>query len=117
VKKVEAYDSIQMRNTEEPLATDRCRIHLASKPSGTSLLFYLAVCWPDEFDIRRYSAFVSNHMPLPSSHRAPIELLTGWLMGPLFLRRSHTFGCPVFVLDPRLQDGRKIPKLEHFLGL
>ena len=26
------------------------------------------------------------------------------------LRRLHVFGCPVFVLDPKLQDGNCIPK-------
>jgi hypothetical protein len=26
------------------------------------------------------------------------------------LQRSHVFGCPVFVLDPKLQDAKKLPK-------
>ena len=26
------------------------------------------------------------------------------------LTRAHTFGCPVYVLDPRLQDSKKVPK-------
>jgi hypothetical protein len=26
------------------------------------------------------------------------------------LLRDHVFGCPVFLLDPRLQDGKKLPK-------
>ena len=26
------------------------------------------------------------------------------------LARAHIFGCPVYVLDPALQDGKKIPK-------
>ena len=25
-------------------------------------------------------------------------------------RRAHVFGCPVYVLEPKLQDGKKIPK-------
>ena len=28
------------------------------------------------------------------------------------LRRARVFGCPTYVLDPRLQDGKKIPKWE-----
>lgn len=28
------------------------------------------------------------------------------------LRRTHVWGCPVYVLEPRLQDGQKIPKWE-----
>ena len=35
---------------------------------------------------------------------------------PLYLykdfRRAHVFGCPVSVLEPKLQDGKKIPKWE-----
>jgi hypothetical protein len=26
------------------------------------------------------------------------------------LQRSHVWGCPVYVLDPKLQDGKEIPK-------
>ena len=28
----------------------------------------------------------------------------------LYLPRQHVWGCPIYVLDPRLQDGKKIPK-------
>ena len=28
------------------------------------------------------------------------------------LRRAHGWGCPVYVLEPALQDGKKVPKLE-----
>ena len=28
------------------------------------------------------------------------------------LRRARVFGCPTYVLDPKLQDGKKIPKWE-----
>ena len=40
----------------------------------------------------------------------------------LYLLRQHVWGCPVYVLDPRLQDGKKIPKWDprvrrgQFLG-
>ena len=26
------------------------------------------------------------------------------------LREAHTWGCPAYVLDPKLQDGNKLPK-------
>lgn len=44
---------------------------------------------------------------------------TGWSLEELWsctkspksgLPRAHVFGCPVYVLDPKLQDGSKIPK-------
>jgi hypothetical protein len=28
------------------------------------------------------------------------------------LNCAHDFGCPVYILDPQLQDGHKIPKWE-----
>jgi hypothetical protein len=40
----------------------------------------------------------------------------------LYLQHQHVWGCPVYVLDPRLQDGKKIPKWDprvrrgQFLG-
>ena len=32
--------------------------------------------------------------------------------GSFQLRRARVFGCPTYVLEPRLQDGKKIPKWE-----
>jgi hypothetical protein len=29
------------------------------------------------------------------------------------IRDAHVFGCPAFVLDSRLQDGKKIPKWDN----
>jgi hypothetical protein len=42
---------------------------------------------------------------------APIELFTG-VKFPNYrhLQRAHVWGSPVYVLDPKLQDGKKLPK-------
>jgi hypothetical protein len=51
-----------------------------------------------------------------------LELLTKTKADHRDLLRSHVWGCPVFVLDPKLQDGKKIPKwnrrsrLGQFMG-
>eukprot|EP00804_Cyclotella_cryptica_P021898 CCRYP_000848-RA/>CCRYP_000848-RA protein AED:0.35 eAED:0.26 QI:0/0/0/1/1/1/3/0/651 len=42
----------------------------------------------------------------------PEELFSGIKCSRSNLPRAHVFGCPVYVLDPRLQDGKKIPKWE-----
>eukprot|EP00804_Cyclotella_cryptica_P023036 CCRYP_000302-RA/>CCRYP_000302-RA protein AED:0.27 eAED:0.10 QI:0/0/0/1/0/0/2/0/149 len=39
----------------------------------------------------------------------PLELLTKTKADRRDLLRSHVWGCPVFVLDPKLQYGKKIP--------
>eukprot|EP00804_Cyclotella_cryptica_P001119 CCRYP_008393-RA/>CCRYP_008393-RA protein AED:0.39 eAED:0.39 QI:0/0/0/1/0/0/2/0/218 len=57
-----------------------------------------------------------------TSGLTPLELLTKTKADHRDLLRSHVWGCPVFVLDPKLQDGKKIPKwnrrsrLGQFLG-
>ena len=53
---------------------------------------------------------------------SPAEVFCGTKIGCRPLRRLKVFGCPTYVLDPRLQDGKKIPKWEprsrkgQFLG-
>jgi hypothetical protein len=58
----------------------------------------------------------------PKNNLAPIEIFTRQMTNCEFIRRAKVFGCPVYVLEPRLQDGKKIPKWEprarraQFLG-
>ena len=40
----------------------------------------------------------------------PEEIFCGTKIGTDILCRSHVWGCPTYVLDPKLQDGKKIPK-------
>jgi len=52
----------------------------------------------------------------------PLEVFTKTKSDHCDLQRAHVWGCPVFVLDPCLQDGKKIPKsnrcarLAQFVG-
>lgn len=51
-----------------------------------------------------------------------MELLTKTKADHRDLLHSYVLGCPVFVLDPKLQDGKKIPRwnqqsrLDQFMG-
>jgi hypothetical protein len=53
---------------------------------------------------------------------APIEIFCGCRIDHEQLRNSHVWGCPAYVLDPKIQDGKKIPRWEpksrrgQFLG-
>jgi hypothetical protein len=50
-------------------------------------------------------------MPYREYHVAPIEVFTSMIFENYkHLERCHVWGSPVFVLDPALQDGKKIPK-------
>ena len=43
-------------------------------------------------------------------HTATVELLTKQLSDHSDLKRDHVWGAPTYVLEPKLQDGKKIPK-------
>ena len=56
-----------------------------------------------------YATYVFNHLP---SHNglAPVDLFTGSQLPRHRLLDIHTWGCPVYVLDPTLQSGKKLPR-------
>ena len=67
-----------------------------------------SVClWPMAID---YAIWVFNRLP---------RIDTGVCLDELWFQsrhshedfwRAHVFGCPVYVLEPKLQNGKKIPK-------
>ena len=69
-----------------------------------------------------HAAWIYKRIPQLRSGVTPLELLTGICSDFSDLRRAHVWGCPVFVLDAKLQDGKKLPKwnrraqMGHFLG-
>jgi hypothetical protein len=64
--------------------------------------------WPYAID---YAVYIHNHLPIRDNRLSPNELFTGTVFNNYnHLTRAHVFGCPVYVLDPRLQDAKKIPK-------
>jgi transposase InsO family protein len=58
----------------------------------------------------QYAVWVHNRLPPNGAGWAPEELWSRTKQRESHLSRAHTFGCPVYVLDPKLQDGGKIPK-------
>jgi hypothetical protein len=64
--------------------------------------------WPYAVD---YAVYMHNHLPIRDMRLSPVEKFTGTMFSNYnHLTRAHTFGCPVYVLDPRLQDSKTIPK-------
>ncbi len=63
--------------------------------------------WPQAVD---YAVWIFNRLPSVQHGLSPNELWSRSRNTNHDLRRAHPFGCPVFVLDPALQDGNKIPK-------
>jgi hypothetical protein len=82
-----------------------------------SMMMHQLIHWPDEFDpslwgfALQHAVHIWNHTPNTSTGLSPWEKFTG-VKDPTYstIRRARVWGCPVYVLDPTLQDGKKLPK-------
>ena len=57
-----------------------------------------------------YAVWVFNCLPQIDTGLCPNEIWSQIRFAHEDFRRAHVFGCPVYVLEPKLQDGKKIPK-------
>jgi hypothetical protein len=94
---------------------ERC-IGTISRMARANLL-HLMIHWPEWCNpdlwalSMDYAVWVYNRTPRESlGGLSPEEFWSGCRSDNVDLRRSHVFGCPVYVLDPKLQDGKSIPK-------
>ena len=85
------------------------------------MMLHQAIYWPEYYDIKLwsfawdYAVYLWNHLPDRNSDLAPIEIWTGAKLDPKHLRNAHTWGCPCYVLEPKAQDGKLLPKLQPCL--
>ena len=63
--------------------------------------------WP--FAVK-HAAWLYNRIPNRVTGITPIEMVSQTKTDHRDLLRTHVWGSPTFVLDPKLQDGKKIPK-------
>jgi hypothetical protein len=81
-------------------------------------MLHATLHWPDRSFIdlwplaMNYAVWVYNKLPQHGAGLSPEELFSGIKCSRSNLPRAHVFGCPVYILDPRLQDGKKIPEWE-----
>ena len=82
-----------------------------------TMLLHATIHWPEQNHLTlwpyafEHAVFLWNNLPSRTSGLAPIELFTGVSLTSFnHLQRSHVWGCPAYVLDPKLQDGKKLPK-------
>jgi hypothetical protein len=79
-----------------------------------TMLIHTMLSWPDIITENlwpyafRLAVNLHNNTP-SSSGLTPTEIFTGQ-KGRNRLSYFHTFGCPIFVLDPTLQQGNRIPR-------
>ena len=56
-----------------------------------------------------YATYLYNH--LPNAHGlCPADIFTGSTVSRHRLKDIHVWGCPVYILDPQLQAGQKLPR-------
>ncbi len=88
-------------------------LHWDEQGSDAVALWPFAVC---------HAVWLYNRLPNGVTGLSPMEILTGTCSDHRDLLHTHVWRCPVYVLDPKLQDGKKIPKWNcwawqgHFLG-
>lgn len=82
-----------------------------------AMLLHAVIHWPDQADLGlwpfalEYVVYLWNNMPNKESLLAPVELFASSKFDSYdHLHQTHVWGCPVYVLDPKLQDGKKLPK-------
>ena len=72
--------------------------------------------WPERQDSSLWPLAVShavhvwNMLPNPSNGLSPEDVFSGSLVPMDRLSRLHVWGCPAYVLDPTVAEGRKLPK-------
>jgi Reverse transcriptase (RNA-dependent DNA polymerase) len=81
-----------------------------------TMMIHAAIRWPETTDTCLwpmavdYAVFIHNHLPNKHSGLSPIDLFTRTRWPTHKMNDLHVWGCPTYVLDPRVQDGKKLPK-------
>jgi hypothetical protein len=84
-----------------------------------TLMIHAALHWPGVHDTClwpmavAHATCIHNHMPQRETGLSPYELplRTNWERKEL--QDLYVWGCPTYVLDWRVQDGKKIPRGRH----
>ena len=79
-------------------------------------MLHVAYHWTQHASIKlwpmaiNYAVWEFNHLPRDDTGLCPDEMWSQCRTTHDDLRRAHVWGCPVYVLEPELEDGKKIPK-------
>jgi hypothetical protein len=86
--------------------------------NARTMMLHVALRWPGYAEQELWPMAMShavhlwNHTPKMGTGLAPIEVFTGSKSDHSYLLNAHPWGCPVYVLEPKLRDGHKLPKWE-----
>ena len=81
-----------------------------------TMMLHSAIHWPDVADATvwpmavAHAAYLHNHMPNMETGLAPVDVFTKSRWQQHKFHDLHVWGCPVYVLDKSMADGRKLPR-------
>lgn len=82
-----------------------------------AMMLHQLLHWPDQYDsslwpfAMDHATYLWNNLPRARGEHSPLELFSGTKQpAEDTISRSRVWGCPAYVLDPRLQDQKKLPK-------
>lgn len=81
-----------------------------------TMMLHSAIHWPDIADSTlwpmavAHAVYLYNHMPSVDTGISPADLFTKTRWEQRKFHDVHVWGCPVYVLDKSLSDGKKIPR-------
>ena len=82
-----------------------------------TIMLHAKIRWPKQVTTKlwpmamKQAQFLVNHVP-DLNNVCPMDLMLKTMVPRHQLRHVHVWGAPCFVLDPKLQDGHKIPKFD-----
>ena len=81
-----------------------------------TMMLHSAIHWPDVADPTlwplavQHAVFLHNHVPSPTTGLAPVDIFTKTRWEQRRFHDIHVWGCPVYVLEKAITDGRKLPR-------
>jgi hypothetical protein len=92
-----------------------------------AMLIHAAIHWPDIADSKRWpmavahAIFLHNHVPSLTSGLSPLDIFGKTRWEQRKLHDLHVWGCPTYVLDKQLSDGKKLshwtPRSQRMLNM
>lgn len=79
-------------------------------------MLHSAIHWPDVADATiwpmavAHADYLHNHMPNMETGLAPVDVFTKSRWQQHKFHDLHVWGCPVYVLDKSMADGKKVPR-------
>ena len=81
-----------------------------------AMLMHCFLHWPDLEDTSlwpmavQHAVYLWNHVPNPTTGLCPADVFSRTRFEQSKLLDVHVFGCPVYVLEKAIQDGKKLPR-------